>query len=351
MVIASSKTRAEPGLTAGTALRAERDVWNGARFVPGDSGGHYESYFQRANHPERPLAFWIRYTVFSPRGRPAETVGELWAVYFDGERERVTAAKEVSPISTCRFARQGLDVRIGSAFLVDGQLAGQASSGGNMLRWDLGYAGDERPLLLLPASFYERAFPKAKALVGMPNAHFDGTIVVNGEPVEVSGRTGSQNHNWGSKHTDAYAWGQVAGFDNAPRTFLECSTARLKLGPLWTPPMTVAVLRLEDREIRLNTVWQAFRACGDFGFLWWRFESRTRDVRVSASFRAPKSSFVGLTYGNPPGGAKTCLNTKLAGCEVVVKQAGRPPRALSTKHRAAFEILTERRDHGVPIVA
>ena len=31
---------------------------------------------------------------------------------------------------------------------------------------------------------------------------------------------GSQNHNWGRKHTDSYAWGQVAGFDDAPQTFL-----------------------------------------------------------------------------------------------------------------------------------
>jgi hypothetical protein len=32
--------------------------------------GHYESFFQRANHPTRPLAFWIRYTIFSPTGHP-----------------------------------------------------------------------------------------------------------------------------------------------------------------------------------------------------------------------------------------------------------------------------------------
>jgi hypothetical protein len=47
---------------------------------------------------------------------------------------------------------------------------------------------------------------------------------------------GSQNHNWGSKHTDRYSWGQVAGFDAHPESFLEVATARLKLGPLWTPP-------------------------------------------------------------------------------------------------------------------
>jgi hypothetical protein len=351
MASSSSKRRVETAAGAVSASRTERDAWNRTRFISSDPGGHYESYFQRANHPQRALAFWIRYTVFSPKGRPADAVGELWAIYFDGERERITTVKEVVPISACRFAAQGLDVRIGSALLVDGQLQGRACSGANRLEWDLRYAGDEPPLLLLPAALYERGFPKAKALVGTPNARFDGVLSVNGEAVDVGGWVGSQNHNWGSRHTDSYAWGQVAGFDNAPRTFLECSTVRLKLGPFWTPPMTVLVLRLEDREICMNSLTQAFRARGEFDFPSWRFESRAPDLRVSGTVHAPKSLFVGLAYNNPPGGAKTCLNTKLAACELTVEEVGRPPRMLSTKHRAAFEILSERPDHGVPVVA
>lgn len=351
MAISSSNGRSEAAAGSAPASRMERDAWNRTRFAGGDPGGHYESYFQRANHPERALAFWIRYTVFSPRGRPADAVGELWAIYFDGEQQRITAVKEVVPISECRFAAQGLDVRIGSASLVDGQLQGRARSNGTTLEWDLRYAGDDPPLLLLPPALYERGLPRAKALVGTPNARFDGGLSVNGEAVDVGGWAGSQNHNWGTRHTDSYAWGQVAGFDDAPRTFLECSTARLKLGPFWTPPMTVLVLRLEDREIRLNSVAQAFRARGVFEFPSWRFESRARGLRVSGTMYAPASLFVGLTYDNPPGGAKTCLNTKLAACELTVEEAGRPPRVLTTKHRAAFEILTERPDHGVPVLA
>jgi hypothetical protein len=329
----------------------ERESWNRYRYVEGDAHGHYESYFQRANHPERPLAFWIRYTVFSLKGRPRDAVGELWAIYFDGERERVAAAKQVVPMRDCRFAQQGLDVRIGDAVLTDGHLRGRASAGANALQWDLRYAGDEPPLLLLPVSLYERGFPKSKALVGTPNAVFDGTVSVNGSAVDVRGWVGSQNHNWGSKHTDSYAWGQVAGFDGAPRAFLECSTARLKVGPFWTPRLTLVVLRLEDEEIRLNSLAQAFRAHADFDFVSWRFESRTHSVRVRGAIHAPRSLFVGLTYNNPPGGTKTCLNTKLAACELTVERAGQAPRTLTTKHRAAFEILTDRQDHGVPIAA
>ena len=219
------------------------------------------------------------------------------------------------------------------------------------LQWNLRYAGTEPPLLLLPRTFYERGFPKAKALVGTPNAEFDGELIVNGETVHVERWIGSQNHNWGSKHTDSYAWGQVAGFDDAPDTFLECSTARLRLGPFWTPPLTVAVLRIGHREIQLNSLVQAFRAQGDFDFSSWRFKSGNSEVRVSAHIHAPKSAFVGLTYANPPGGTKTCLNTKLASCELILEQTGQPQRTLISQNRAAFEILTERQDHGIPIVA
>ena len=329
----------------------ERGTWNRCRYAEADRGGHYESYFQRANHPQRPLAFWIRYTVFSPRGRPRDAVGELWAIYFDGEHNRITAAKEVFPIKACQFSQSGLEVRIGEAVLTEGHLAGRAGSGAQTLQWDLRYGGPQPPLLLLPRSFYERGFPKAKALVGTPNAAFDGVVIVNGETIHVERWIGSQNHNWGQKHTDSYAWGQVAGFDDAPDTFLECSTARLRLGPLWSPPLTVVVLRMQDREIRLNSLVQAFRAQGDFDFPSWRIDSGNSQARVSIHIHAPKSAFVALTYDNPPGGTKTCLNTKLAACELVLEQAGRPKRTLVAKNRAAFEILTERRDHGVPIVA
>ncbi|MGZ5203567.1 MAG: hypothetical protein ACXWCV_03135 [Caldimonas sp.] len=327
----------------------DRNSCNRSRFVAGDPAGHYESWFLRANHAERPLAFWIRYTVFCPKGRPNEAVGELWAIYFDGESGRIAAAKEVVAIDTCRFSPTGLDVQVGTSLLSDGRLSGQAASGSTAFRWDLRYEDAEAPLLLLPEAFYERGFPKAKALVGAPNARFDGVLVVNGETLPIEDWVGSQNHNWGTKHTDSYAWGQVAGFDGEPGTFLECSTARLKLGPFWTPPMTVVVLRLEGREIRLNTLSQALKANGSFDFPSWHFESRSDGVSVSARIDAPKAAFVGLAYGNPPGGTKTCLNTKLASCELKVEEAGKPLRTLSSRHRAAFEILTDRNDHGIAV--
>ena len=327
-----------------------RNVWNSSRFRREELSGFYESYFQRGNHPRRPLAFWIRYTVFCPRKRPKDAFGELWAIYFDGEANRITAVKEEAPISDCSFSQTQLEVRIGHATLNDQGLHGHAESTSHHLEWALQYTGQEPPLLLLPESFYERGFPKAKALVGTPNAVYSGTLKVDGGEISIDNWQGSQNHNWGSRHTDRYAWGQVAGFDNAPDAFLECSTAQIKLGPFYSPRLTLVVLRNDEQEIALNGLLQAVRASGRFDFFKWTFDTRNPQIRISGRIHAPANDFVGLSYHNPPGGKKICLNSKLASAEITVQRPGQPSRTLVTKHRAAFEIITDRRDHGVPIV-
>ncbi|MGK5094338.1 hypothetical protein WDW89_20270 [Deltaproteobacteria bacterium TL4] len=331
-------------------LTQERNHWNSIRFNSGEKGGHYESYFQRANHPTRPLAFWIRYTIFCPKGNPEEALGELWSIYFDGEQNRITAAKEEFPIEQCTFSKTGLNAKIKGSVLYDGHLKGGATSRGNTLGWDLNFKGEAPPLLLLDESYYEKGFPKAKALVGSPNALYNGELRVNRKSLKIENWIGSQNHNWGSKHTDLYAWGQVSGFDNAPEAFLECSTARVKIGPLWTPWLALIVLRVDGEEYALNTLTQAYHAHGRFSYFTWNFDTQKDDTRIYGLIQAPKSAFVGLTYYNPPGGSKTCLNTKIARCELTLEHQG-DRRTLVSQNRAAFEILTDDSEHGVSVVA
>lgn len=327
----------------------ERDRWNGARFVARDEGGHYESWFQRANHPTRPLAFWIRYTIFSPKGRAREAIGELWAVFFDGERGRVVAVKEEHPLAACRFAKSELDVRIAESTLDARRLEGSAESHGHRLRWNLDFTSPEPLLLLLPRSLYGGGFPKAKMLVGSPNAVFDGALDVDGDAIAVDGWVGLQNHNWGSKHTDRYAWGQVAGFDDAPDAFLELGTGQVKVGPMFIPRATLLVLRLEGEELRLNALHTAVRARSLYEPMHWAFSTRAGDARVSGTLSAERATVVGLPYLDPPGGTRTCLNSKLARCHLVVERGGRR-RTLTTAHRAAFEILTDGRVPGISML-
>jgi hypothetical protein len=334
------------------ALEARADH---ARHTPGQAGGFYESFFQRANHPHRPLAFWTRYTLFSPAGRPEQAVGQVWAVLFDGENGRHAVAKAELPLERCVFERSAFSVAVGEARLGPGRLSGGAGAGPESLSWELSFQGRQSPLLLLPPRLYEAPLPRAKSLVSLPGAVFHGRLHAAERTLEVHQWVGSHNHNWGTRHTDSYAWGQVAGFDTHPDSFLEVATARLRLGPLWTPPLTVLVLRHAGEELALRSVTQALRAEASLQGFHWRFRSEAAGVELEGHLHASPGDFVGLRYANPPGGEKHCLNTKLAACRLVLrrKRAGRvvSEETLATAHRAAFELLTDARDHGVPIRA
>lgn len=324
---------------------------NASQFNRASHDGFYESYFLRANHPSQPKAFWIRYTLFSPRRNPSGTEGQLWAIYFDGDATSQTALKQSLPFDRCSFSQAGLQVRIGDSVLDGSHLTGAAHSGGHALSWDLSYQGNASPSFLLPLNLYGGSFPKAKVLTGVPLADFTGQLSIDGATVVVNGWRGSQNHNWGSKHTDQYAWGQVAGFDSEPEAFLECSTARLKIGPLWTPWLTNVVLRLPGREIQLNSLSQAFRNRGRYGYFSWAIECARKPMHVAVQFSSPSNRFVALAYDDPPGATRTCLNTKLATCRVRITEDGKPPIDLATQSRAAFEILAVDDRHGIAISA
>lgn len=84
---------------------------------------------------------------------------------------------------------------------------------------------------------------------------------------------------------------------------INCRAAQMKFGAVWTPKITLLVLRVGSEEIRLNSMKQALLA----GFkssvknYEWHFVSEDSDYRVEGTITAPKQSFVALKYYNPPG--------------------------------------------------
>lgn len=324
----------------------------GARFRADSSTGLYESYYLRGNHPRRPLAFWIRYTVLVPTGRPEQAIGELWAVFFDGESGRHVVAKEEHPISSADLAPDTLDVRIATARLDGRRAVGSVAGPMQAIGWDVTLAGGGAPMFLLPRAGYDRAFPSAKSLVLRPNVVFTGDLDVDGRPVDVTGWQGSLNHNWGTRHTDHYAFGQVAGFDGSPETFLEVVSARVRVGPVRLPMVTCLSLRHEGRTHTLVDPVKGLRVSARFGYFYWTFDAATDDVLVHGEMRAEPEDLIALNYYNPPGGIKHCLNTKIADCTLTLtdRHTGRG-QTLSASRRALFEILTDHRGHGVVVRA
>ncbi len=322
---------------------------NGSRLDPRAEGGFYESFFVRANHPRRPLALWIRYTATRVAAPSPRTFGELWAVWFDGEHGRHVAVREEVEPGALAFARDRLDVRLGSAVLRPGHCSGRARSGGHSIAWDLRYEGQQPPLLLLPPRRYQARFPHAKALVGVPAAVFRGHLEVDGELRDVDGWPGSQNHNWGRRHTDWYAWGQAVGFDQDPDAFLEVASARMRFGPWWSPTFTALVLRRSDGELRANTFVRTLLARARVGYFDWEFSTSAGGYHLAGRIWAEKRDFVGLRYRNPPGGIKYCLNTKLASCRLELTDPAGRSAVLDSHGRTGFEILSDDRPHGIPL--
>lgn len=321
--------------------------FNYTRFNPGQQKGHYESFFQRANHPDRNLAFWIRYTIFSPHRQPEKAIGEIWAIWFDGENRQHTAVKLETDIKNCQFGKDRLFAKIENCLLEDGKLTGEASTGPDTISWDLQFTEGQSPLFNLPENLYQGSFPKAKVLVGHPLAYYTGKISLNGEEMDIQSWPGSQNHNWGEKHTDHYAWGQVAGFENSPESFLELATARLKFGPVWTPMMTPIVFRHEGREFKLNQLLTTFNRAS-FGYYYWNFKAENDQIKLQGEIKAHPDDFVCLNYFNPPGGTKYCLNSKIASCELEIQlKPSTDWVKLTSQNGAAFEILTDDSSHGL----
>ena len=86
--------------------------------------------------------------------------------------------------------------------------------------------------------------------------------------------------------------------------------------------LTLLVLRHHGREYALTTVATGLRAKARRRRPRWTFATGRRGARVAGRIEAPAAAFVLLEYGNPPGGVKYCLNTKLARCELTSPTGG-----------------------------
>ncbi|TGL60633.1 hypothetical protein [Leptospira sarikeiensis] len=319
------------------------------RFRPDSNSGHYESWFVRGNHPSRPLAIWIRYTIFSPKNSAKDAIGELWAIYFDGENGKHYVSKSEIPISECKFTGDPFLIKIGPSIQDKNGIKGKSGNkqGSVQIEWELDFSGGDRPLFLFPQNLYSGGFPKAKVLVGRPSILLNGFIKLENNKISIENWRGSQNHNWGPKHTDQYAWGQVAGFDGETDSFLELATAKIKIGPLWTPAITPIVLRFQGKEYLLNGLFSSFGRA-KYDYFNWNFQASSDVIKIEGRIHADKKDFACLRYANPPGGWKHCLNSKIARAEILIQRKGETsPLRLQSARSAAFEILTNDFSHGL----
>jgi hypothetical protein len=310
---------------------------------------YYESRFVRANHPSAPKACWLRETLLLPT--EGESVADVWVMVFDPDGAGNRAIKVGHPLGESDYRYDEWTARIGAATIDDAAVWGAASVDGRSASWDLRIVpSGTPPVKLLTERGYRAKFPTAKTMVRDPLATFDGRLDFEGG-LDVDGWRGSVNHNWGRRHTPAYAFGQVCGFDEVPDASLELVTARAALGPVMLPPTTLFVLRHARGEFAVRSVLAARRARGSYEPFNWTFGGRVGAATMEGELTVDPADVIGLTYSDTTGQTKFCYNSALATCRVILRDSAFGNVELIASRRAMFEILQAQPLDGIPLLA
>lgn len=327
----------------------QNEIDNLVRYDPSSDAGHVESYFLKGNHPVEPVAWWLKFTIFQPDGRPEKATADVWAIVFDGKTHDHVAVKESYPVGSCELGRSKVGIRFGDSTFTTGLTRGGAKTGDNRIHWDLAFDPVGETFHHFPnEKLYQTKVPSSKALSPYPDTRFRGWIEANGRRLDVSGWKGMQGHNWGSKHTDLYAWGHCSLWDSGEDdTFFEGFTGKLKLGPLWTPPVTRLFLRYRGKNYPMLSLKGTISPGCRIETNRWTFDVEAKEYRLKGYMQSSKDDMVGLYYHNPKGPLTHCLNSKIARCELTLTERGRKIVELASSHASALEVATHDTDHGV----
>jgi hypothetical protein len=297
------------------------------------------------NDREGRQALWLKATILVREGGTPR-VAEAWAIAFDRDGEH-KAAKQTVPFSDARFGTSGLDVAVAGLRLEPGRVTGEVTSGDRKIAFDLRFTMDAAPLLPFPSErMYEARLPSSKLVSPHPDSRFDGSYTVDGHTVLVEGWRGMQGHNWGTRHAEAYVWAHCSEWEGADDLVLEGVTARVKVGPLLVPPLTVVCVRHRDVSYEFNIL----RSRGSMELRRWSFSAKSSFATVTGELWADTRDFVGLSYENPDGAITHCLNSKIARGRIRLSVRGKPDVEAMTR-AAALEIGTKDPGHGVTMLA
>ncbi|MGH2952482.1 MAG: hypothetical protein ACRDK9_00475 [Solirubrobacterales bacterium] len=318
-----------------------------ARFpAVADGAGHYESLYIKATRPGGGRGIWIRHTVHKRPG--AEASASLWFTLFDAESDGPRATKLTLP-ATELAAPDGAYIRVGDALLEPGRAGGSAETEAMSVSWDLRFDSGAEAFRHMPYEFlYGAPLPKTKFLSPYPDARFDGSVTVDGEQIELVSWPGMIGHNWGAEHAERWTWIQANEFREGDGYF-DAALGRVKVGPLTTPWIGNAMLRLDGAEhrlggfdrIRSTTIEDEPTECA--------FELTGKGVKVRGRVSSEPRNFVAWVYADPVGPEHNTLNCSISDLELTVERKGAEPLRLESIGAAAYEIGMRETDHGIPL--
>lgn len=317
-----------------------------------------ESWFLRANAPDRPRALWLKVTTLTRRGEPG--VAEAWCALFD--EDRTHAWRATVPLAAASLGPDGprrITVRAAGAHwtLEDrgGRSAGRLADATDTVEWDLSFAriDDElgEPWCLLPSRrMIDSPLPSSKLLTPFPVLRLEGRLRWGDEIWDVGAMTGMQGHNWGAAHAPEYAWGHCVFFDGDGTAIgvAEGASGRTTFGPLTTPLISLLAVRHSGREYRFDRLVELWRQHPRVEFPKWTLRIAGPDGDASLTMLGQPSRMVCLGYDNPREPRRYCLNSKTAAVTLRVTPASGDGFELHSRHGGALEFLLSEPHPAVP---
>lgn len=305
----------------------------------GESNWH-EAYFVTLTDPTTGLGAWLRLTITVQHGQAA--VAQWAMVTVPGMPELVVRKIAIS-----------LDAwKAGVAGLSEG-FCGECGGDAPHVAWDLRWPQPGAVIYPYPYAWMYRApLPSTKYVTLGTGLPCTGRLRIGTDDCAIQQATAHIGHVWGPRMADSWAWAAVGGFTEAVGSF-EAISARIPIGPVVTPPLTIARLHVGDVVYRFDRWAGWLRQQTRWGRDGWELVATQKDARLQCHIQRHIAPIAGVTYTNPAGGKRYCYNSVAtdAVIELFVRAHGRwTPRHRLTCHRTmAYEHVASQPDPTLPL--
>lgn len=326
---------------------------------PADRKGVYEVWYTTWNDPTTGQGFWLRFILEVPTpggGVPPygeAPRGELWFARFDPrDPSRTFGIHKRFPTERVTSSDAPFEVSIAGCTLGNAHSFGELTGGGHEVRWDLRWTPSSSSLRFYSDALYVRG-GLASSMALAPNTAVPlwGTLLVDGEEIELDRAVATQSHVWGTKHALAWTWAHCHDFQDAPGAVFELVGGRLQRRGITLPPLSGVAMVLDGETVRLNQLRHLLGNRARWGVGRVTFRAGSATLRVEGELTCPPEAMVNAPYVDPDGQALWCANTEIADANITVyRRSGlrwREDRKLVARGTMHFEVGSRERDPSV----
>jgi hypothetical protein len=315
-------------------------------------------WFLKLVEPQGRNAFYLRFSVLVSRNGFRQ-LAETSAVLFErveGREVTKIAAKQTFDIQ--RFRQTGrVSAEIGPCRFSETETSGQVQSKGRAISWNLAFrpAQSHSPFVLMPVELVRSGALGGMAETLQESLLFTGEVEIDGVRYEWKDAPGMLSYFGGSRSSHSWTWShcnQLADEQGRPSDFVfEGMSSRPRIwGPIPGPRLSCFYFFYQQKEYRLNTLWNSLRMHSQPAPLGWEFRADTGDLSFRGQIKAQYRDFAGLTYEDTNGALIYCSNSELSDLDVQVYRRGKLESSLRARGTAAYEHAARAKSHYIPLL-